>query len=191
MSATLDHLHRLYAHTDDPWNFNDSAYEQGKFIATRDALTRSTYRSALELGCGNGALAQHLVPRCARYTGLDAVERAVTAARSRMLGATFLQACYPCRLPDDSYDLVVLSEVLYFLSAADIGQLARDLTKAASGAEVICTTFMGDTGQALQGADALALFRTAMKSHLDLETVVDAGRYRIDRGALSEVHSRD
>lgn len=187
MSATLDHLHRLYAHTDDPWNFNDSAYEQGKFIATRDALTRSTYRSALELGCGNGALAQHLAPRCALYTGLDAVERAVTAARNRVPGARFLHACYPCRFPDGGYDFVILSEVLYFLSPQDIGQLARDLTETAPGAEVICTTFLGDTEQALQGTEALELFRSAMQAHLVIETVVDTGRYRIDRGTLSEV----
>ena len=184
MNATLEHLHRLYAHTDDPWNFANSAYEQGKFIATRDALTRTTYRSALEIGCGNGALAQHLAPVCQRYTGIDAVERAIVAARKRVPASAFHLGCYPCPLPGTGFDLVILSEVLYFLTPDTIAQLARDITRCAPDAEVLCITFLGDTEQSLQGIEALELFKVGVQPHLALKPVADTGRYRIDRGMM-------
>ncbi len=184
MTRTLRHLHRLYADTDDPWDFDRSPYEQGKFVATREALTRPWYRAALEIGCGNGALARHLAPLCDRYTGIDAVEKAVIAARKKTPSARFVAACYPCRLPDDDFDLIILSEILYFLTPDAIARLGRDLADRAVGAEVLCVTFLGDTGEALQGAEALELFRVATRARLDLELVVDAGGYRIDRGLL-------
>lgn len=184
MTVTLDHLNRLYAHTDDPWNFANSDYERQKFVATRNALRRERYTSALELGCGNGMLASYIVPRCRRYTGVDAVERAVEAARARVPHGDFVQACYPCRLPGEDYDLVILSEVLYFLSSDDIAQLTRDLAEVAPRAEVICTTYLGETEQVLQGIDALEAFRAGMRGRLDLEQTVDNGTYRIDRGTM-------
>ena len=184
MNATLDHLHRLYAHTDDPWYFENSAYEQGKFIATRDALTRDRYRAGLEIGCGNGALARHLAPRCAHYTGLDVVERAVNAARRKVPEAKFVVGSYPCPLPGDDFDLVILSEFLYFLTPADITTLCRDITDCAPRAEILCITFLGDTEQALQGTEALGLFSAGMRGHLDLEPVANTERYRIDRGVM-------
>lgn len=185
MTDTLNHLQRLYAHTDDPWNFEGSSYEQAKFIATRNALTHHHYEAALELGCGNGALARHLAPLCARYTGIDAIERAVIAARNAVPEARFIRDCYPCRLPDDGFDLVILSEVLYFLTLGDITQLARDLKDAAPRAEILCITWLGDTEQTLQGVEALNLFKQATKTHLELTPVVDTGIYRIDRGILN------
>ncbi len=182
MNSTLNHLNRLYAHTDDPWNFDHSPYEQAKFIATRNALMRAQYACALEIGCGNGALAAHIAPLCAHYTGIDAVERAVHAARGKVPTAQFDVGCYPCPLPDKDYDLVILSEILYFLTPGAIAQLARVIAERAPRAEVICTTYLGDTEQALQGAEALTLFRKAMRPHLDLVRVVDTGTYRIDHG---------
>lgn len=182
MTAVLDHLHRLYAHTDDPWNFDGSPYEQAKFTATRNALMREHYTSALEIGCGNGALATHIAPLCECYTGIDAVERAVIAARDKVPTARFSLGCYPCRLPGKDHDLVVLSEILYFLTPDAIAQLARDIAESAPCAEVICTTYLGDTEQALQGTQALTLFQQATQPHLDLVNVVDDHAYRIDRG---------
>ena len=184
MNATLDHLHQLYANTDDPWDFARSTYEQQKFIATRNALTHQSYGNALELGCGNGALARHLAPLCARYTGLDAVERAVMAARSLVPSATFIRACYPCPLPGDGYDLIILSEVLYFMTPDAIAHLARDLARVAPRAEILCTTFLGDTELPLQGGQSLDVFRAAVNPYLDLKVVADTGRYRIDRGTM-------
>ncbi|MCF7700760.1 SAM-dependent methyltransferase [Loktanella sp. M215] len=180
MSSVLDHLETLYADTDDPWHFATSPYEQAKFRATRKALTRDRYRSALEIGCGNGALARHLAPLCDTYTGIDAIERAVIAARRDVPHARFLQEVYPCALPVAAPDLIVLSEVLYFLTPQTIARLACDLVAIAPGAEILCVTYLGETAQALQGVDALAAFHAV----LPLRRIVDTGTYRIDRGVV-------
>ncbi|MCF7701719.1 SAM-dependent methyltransferase [Loktanella sp. M215] len=184
MSSVLDHLETLYADTDDPWHFATSPYEQAKFRATRKALTRDRYRSALEIGCGNGALAHHLALLCDSYTGIDAVSRAVIAAQNRVPDAHFLQAVYPCPLPAANYDLIILSEVLYFLTPDAIRQLARDLVDLAPGAELICVTYLGDTAQALQGRDTLTVFQSALPEGTILKSVADTGAYSIDRGEI-------
>ncbi len=185
MVSVIDHLHDLYAHTDDPWHFATSPYEQAKFRATRGALGRDRYAAALEIGCGNGSLAQHLAPVCDSYTGMDAVEKAVAAARIRVPAATFVQGIYPCPLPVDRPDLVILSEVLYFLTPDVIRHLASDLIDRATGAEVLCVSYLGDTAQGLQGIEALTVLQTALHGHLHFTTVVDADGYRIDRGTIN------
>ncbi len=184
MSDVLAHLHHLYAETDDPWNFAHSPYEQAKFTATRDALCCDHYRAALEIGCGNGALAHHLAPLCDSYTGIDAVSRAVFAARDRVPNAHFIQTVYPCPLPTANYDLIILSEVLYFLTPDAIRQLACDLVDVAPGAELICVTYLGDTAQALQGRETVTLFQSGFPEGTILKPVADNGTYRIDRGEI-------
>lgn len=179
--ASMDHLHGLYAGTDDPWGFESSPYEQEKFTATRRALSRSGYRAAFELGCGNGQLARHLVATAARYTGMDAVETALAAARKTVPAGIFLKGYYPCPLPDDSFDLVVLSEILYFLDHTTIRLLAADIAGRWPAAEILCVTYLGPSGHDLQGAEAVSAFIPALQTHRFTQVARTEG-YRIDRG---------
>ncbi|MCQ0969587.1 nodulation S family protein [Paracoccus sp. TK19116] len=180
MSVPLTELQRLYAGTDDPWDF-DGVYEQAKFAATADALSRDAYDAGFEIGCGNGALAQHLAPRCGRYVGMDAVERAIEAARRRVPEASFIRDLYPCPLPNEEFDLIVLSEFLYFLGAETIRDLAADIEGRWPTAELILVTYLGDTAHSLQGEETLAIFTDAATGHR-FEPVRQETRYRIDRG---------
>ena len=138
MGVGRNDLNALYADTPDPWNFEHSDYEQAKFAATRAALTRSRYTSAFELGCGNGQLARHLAPLCESYTGMDAVAIAVETARRAVPKARFIQDFYPCPLPDEDFDLLILSEILYFLDPATLRSLAKEIAASWPRAEVIC-----------------------------------------------------
>lgn len=181
MGVGLDHLRGLYAETSDPWGFADSPYEQSKFAATRAALAQSGYRSAFELGCGNGELARHLSDICARYTGMDAVATALRAARMRVPEARFIQGFYPGPLPEGDFDLIILSEVLYFLDPEGLAKLAGDITARWPGAEVLCVTWLGDTGNPLQGTEALRVFTDALQGHR-FTRLAETPAYRIDRG---------
>ena len=186
MSAvTQSHLDWLYARGDDPWSYRRSDYEAGKFAATLAALPRDRYGWGLELGCGNGELARRLAPRCATYTGLDAVGRALGAARMAVPGARFVEGLLPCPLPEppDAAEptLIVLSEVLYFLDRPGIAAVAADLDACHPDADLLCVTWRGPSGYALDGDESLELF---------LETIRLGGRsvitprietlYRID-----------
>ncbi|QPM89646.1 SAM-dependent methyltransferase [Pseudooceanicola algae] len=181
MGVGRDHLHGLYADTTDPWNFRQSEYEQAKFAATRRALSRRHYAHAFELGCGNGQLARHLVDFCDNYTGLDAVATAIEAARESVPKAAFLRDYYPCPLPEGSFDLLILSEILYFLDHDSLRKLASDIQSAWPQAEILCVNWLGDTDHDLQGQEALTVLTTALRTH-DFSCVDQTDGYRIDRG---------
>ncbi len=181
MSVTLSELEGKYRGSADPWQFRTSPYEQEKFAATRAALARRRYASAVELGCGNGALAEHLAPLCDDYIGIDAVARAVAAARQAVPEARFLRRLLPCALPGGDHDLIVLSEILYFLGAEDIRRLAAQISGGWPRAEILCVTWLGDTGHALQGEEALNIFCRAMGPEARFATLRRTSGYRIDR----------
>ncbi len=178
MSVAQGHLDALYAQGDDPWDFRSSPYERAKFAATVAALPRARYGSALELGCGNGELARRLAPRCDAYVGLDAVATALEAAREAVPGGRFVPGYLPCDLPEGEHGLVVLSEILYFLDADGIASTIRQIDRRWPGADVVCVTWRGPSGNPLEGEAALALAlactdRRASPARLE-------ARYRID-----------
>ena len=60
------------------------------------------------------------------------------------------------------------------------GEIAQ-LRAAWPRAEVICVTYLGETGHELQGREALEIFTAALETHV-FEPVTRAEGYRIDRG---------
>lgn len=180
-AISLNHLTALYATGDDPWNFRTSSYERKKFLATCEALPRKQYCSALELGCGNGELASHLAPRCAQYTGVDAVETALQAARRAVPKGYFLKSFLPASLPNGDYDLIVLSEILYFLDRPGLSTLARQIDRRWTAADIICVTWLGPSGNALQGEEAFSLYACASERRFVCKRATP--EYRIDLAA--------
>lgn len=181
MGVGRDYLHALYSDTSDPWDFEHSDYEQAKFAATRAALSRPRYTWAFELGCGNGQLARHLMEVCNRYTGMDAVAIAIEAARKAVPNATFIHDFYPCPLPQDDFDLLILSEILYFLDHDSLCKLASDIAVVWPHAEVLCVSWLGETDHDLQGEAAIAIFTEALETY-NFNCVKQTDGYRIDRG---------
>ncbi|RYH01348.1 methyltransferase domain-containing protein [Salipiger sp. IMCC34102] len=166
-AADLAHLRGLYAGTDDPWDFRASPYEAKRFAAVAEALPRESYAAALELGCGNGELARRIAPRCGSYTGLDAVPAALEAARKAVPAGCFVEGFLPCALPappqDSGYDLILLSEILYFMGPAGIAEISQMLDRDHPAADVISVTWRGATGHALSGDEALIAFADASR----------------------------
>ena len=179
--VSRERLDAIYSGSSDPWGFAHSRYEQAKFAQTRKALNRPRYRSAFELGCGNGQLARWLEDRCDRYTGMDAVEAAIDAARTSVPSGMFLKGFYPCPLPDDSFDLLILSEILYFLDHAGLSSLASHIARNWCLADVLCVTWLGPTEHELQGPDSINLFVSFLDTH-DFKLVTQTDDYRVDRG---------
>ncbi len=62
----------IYTRAIDPWGFRTSPYERGKYEATIGILPRTTYRSALEVGCSIGVFTRMLAERCDAVLALDA-----------------------------------------------------------------------------------------------------------------------
>ena len=179
MFADIAYLRGLYAVTDDPWNCRTSPYEEAKYTATLKALPRPRYAYALELGCGNGELARRIARRCAAYTGLDAVDVALQAARGALPRGRFVQGFLPCDLPNGYYDLIVLSEILYFLDAAGIEAIATQIDARWPNADVVVVNWCKPSGKALEGEEACAFYKAATKRTHDLVTRTQVD-FRID-----------
>ena len=106
----------LYAESSDPWHLAERAYEQRKFELTVASLPRARYADAFEPACSIGVLTERLALRCDRVLAsdpaapLDEARRRVPAP-----GVTFERGGVPQDWPDASFDLIVLSEILYYL----------------------------------------------------------------------------
>src|SRR5205807_3027799 len=88
------------------------------------ACGRGPFECAIELGSSIGVFSALLAPRCHRLVTIDASPTAVASARERMAGDSHVDTILgpiPEAIPDLDYDLVVASEILYYLTPPDLG----------------------------------------------------------------------
>lgn len=117
---TLDrrYFEELYATSPDPWDFATSGYEAAKYTRTVAALEGRRYGRVLELGCSIGVLTALLAPWCDELVAIEPVAAARRQARERTAGLPHVEVrdgAAPDALPPGPWDLVVASEVLYYL----------------------------------------------------------------------------
>lgn len=115
----------VYRASEDPWDFESSPYEREKYAATLAALPRPTYAEAFEIGCSLGVLTAQLAPRCGRLLAVDVTEAPLAKARQRCASlpqVEFQLLRVPDEYPPQSFDLVLVSEVGYYWSAADLAK---------------------------------------------------------------------
>lgn len=171
LARRYDHgfFEKLYTEHDDPWAVLTSDYEQDKFDATLGALQRDTYSNALELGCSIGALTRRLAPRCKALTAVDTSPAALRRARLHCPDAhvSFVQAHLPDGDWHGPYDLVVLSEVLYYFPVPALVRLADRLSHVVTRhTEVISVHWTGDTDYPLSGDRATELFQSLLRAQV-------------------------
>lgn len=113
----------LYERDDDPWGFDRAFYERRKYDMTLAALPDPSYRRAVEPGCANGALTERLARRCSSMVAFDMIEPAVVRARQRLRhqpGVDVRVESFPDYWPDGTVDLVVWSEIAYYLTDSGV-----------------------------------------------------------------------
>jgi SAM-dependent methyltransferase len=125
------YFEELYAGDPDPWDFETSAYEAAKYGETIAALD-PPYASILEVGCSIGVLTARLRPLTARLLGIDVSEAALARARARVPDASFERREIPEAWPDGRFELVVCSEVLYYLDEPALDEAAGLIEQTAS-----------------------------------------------------------
>lgn len=120
----------MYQTNRDPWNFETRPYEREKYAATLAALPRARHAQALEIGCSLGVLTAQLAPRCGRLLAVDVSEAALTRARVRCAGLPQVDIRLlrvPEEFPTQQFDLIMLSEVGYYWSPADLARAAGQI----------------------------------------------------------------
>jgi len=138
--TALDDLHRAEP---DPWGVDERWYEQRKRDLTLAMLPRRAFARGLEVGCSTGALAAGLAGRCGDLLAVDSSPAAVERARHRLgdldhVRVEVLQV--PHEWPSGPFDLVVVSEMAYFLSPRELRDLVDRVRRSLTpdGVVVLC-----------------------------------------------------
>ncbi|MCU1689785.1 MAG: LmbE family protein [Jatrophihabitantaceae bacterium] len=129
MTLPQDYFADMYERNPDPWGISGGWYEQRKRAVVMAALPRQRFRRVFEPGCANGELTTLLAQRADELVAWDAVERAVLACRAAVdeqpgTGAVTVEvASVPDQWPGGTFDLIVLSELGYYLAEDDLARL--------------------------------------------------------------------
>lgn len=172
----------VYADSSDPWNFETSPYENAKYRATIDALDRRRFASAFEIGCSVGVLTAMLAAQCERLLSIDINERALATARERcahLPNVRFAQMMFPLETPAERFDAVIVSEVAYYWSDADLARAIDAIAGAARGGIVELVHFLPRVNDYLRDGDAVHAAFLA-DSRFQPVHARRADRYRID-----------
>jgi hypothetical protein len=126
MSLPPDYFARQYAGSPDPWGFRTRWYEQRKRDVTLACLPRPSYRSGFEPGCSIGVLSTALAGRCERLLVADVEGSALATCRAELIGVDHVEV-HQMRVPDEwpvgEFDLVVVSELGYYLDSSSLAVL--------------------------------------------------------------------
>jgi predicted TPR repeat methyltransferase len=162
-SIPPDYFEALYDGGRDPWQFATSAYEREKYQTTLSAIGPARIGRAWEVGCSIGVFTQALAAQCDSLLAVDVADSALAQARDRCAGLAQvdLQRMYiPDEWPDRRFDLIVFSEVLYYLAPADIRAAAwRSLLSLSPGGRIVLVHWTGETDYPVTGDEAAQLFR--------------------------------
>jgi SAM-dependent methyltransferase len=181
-STSRAYFEDMYGDSDDPWEFETSAYEQRKYAITMDSLPKPRYRRAFEPGCSIGVLTALLAQRCDRLVASDIIPAALSAANRRLGGASHValeEVVIPHEWPMGRFDLVVLSEIAYYFDQEDLALVLRRIVDSTgAGAHVIGVHWRGETNYPLSGDRAHELIDEAaglarLVHHLEDEFVLD------------------
>ncbi len=178
-----EYFEELYAGSNDPWEFASSEYERRKYEQTLEALQEQRFERALEVGASIGVFTAMLAPYCDDLLAVDTSERAVALARERLSGQSNVrieQRTLPEEMPDGPFDLIVASEVLYYLPQGTmLGTLQRFEDELAPGGALLTVHWRKETRTyPLQGDEVHELLKenTALTN---VETIVEP-EYRLD-----------
>ncbi len=183
--ATLppEYFEQKYQADIDPWHFRTSEYEREKYQATLGALTKMKYETALEVGCSIGVLTKLISQRCERLLAVDASSTAIAAAKSAGdSNVNFRVATLPAEFPEGQFDLIVLSEILYYFVKPDLERVAQScIGSILQGGEIVVCHWLGETDYPLSGLEASDLFSDNIKRAMPIRAILHNAVYRLER----------
>ncbi|MEU0135726.1 class I SAM-dependent methyltransferase [Streptomyces sp. NPDC006296] len=135
MSTPPSYFEDMYRTVSDPWHLTERWYERRKYDLTLAALPRPRYRRAFEPACSVGELTSRLAERCDSVVACDRVRSATDTAAHRNRAQPHVEIRHltlPGQWPEGTFDLIVLSELLYYFDHAELTDL---LNRAVSALE--------------------------------------------------------
>ncbi|MET1025064.1 MAG: class I SAM-dependent methyltransferase [Pseudoxanthomonas sp.] len=117
----------------DPFGYRSRWYEARKRQVLLATLPRPRFARAWELGCSNGELTAALSSRCASLLATDISANAVRLARERthgLAGVHVQRMSHPAQWPTGNFELIVMSEVGYYMTPAALADTVDRLRDA-------------------------------------------------------------
>jgi cyclopropane fatty-acyl-phospholipid synthase-like methyltransferase len=174
----------LYARDPDPWSFETSAYEARKYEMSLAALPSQPFQAALELGCSIGVLTRMLALRCEALLATDGSAVALEHARRRCADlprVRFRKLRIPDEWPEGDFDLIVLSEILYFLEPSDIRRSAARVRESLrTRGAVLVVNYLGEMDNPTTGEQAAEIFLAGCAPRLRPASQLREPGWRLD-----------
>ena len=143
----------------DPWELETSNWEQERYARLLAMLDQPRYGRVLEIGCGAGTFTRRLAGLADKVLALDVSSEAIAKARAAQSDLKQVEfrvgniMDYNLR-EEEPWDLVVMSETVYFLgwlySFFDVSWLAAEMFEATrSGGQMLLANTQFETGEPL------------------------------------------
>lgn len=182
--ADPGYFEQLYVADPDPWRFATSDYERQKYAATVEAVPQGRSARVFEVGCSIGVLTRQLAANCDEMLAVDVSQTALEQAEERcedLPWVNFEKMDVRTEWPDGRFDLILFSEVLYYLGLEGIQQAARrSLESLYPHGAIMLVNWHGPTDGACSGDEAAELFIAACRPRLAPTRQERAEKYRLD-----------
>lgn len=134
----------MYAAGDDPWGFDSSWYEERKRALTLASLPERRLGRVLEIGPGTGLLTVALAERADEVLAIDVSAQALERVEDRLRSAGLADHVELRRghvaydWPEGEFDIILVSEVGYFLSSSECDVLLASARDHLSASGTLC-----------------------------------------------------
>ncbi|GAA2298965.1 nodulation S family protein [Streptomyces kunmingensis] len=192
MSTPPSYFEDMYRDASDPWHLAERWYERRKYDLTLAALPRPRYRRAFEPACSVGELTLRLAGRCDTVLACDRVRSAVDTAahRTRELeNVEVRRLTLPEQWPAGTFDLIVLSELLYYFDTAELTVLLERAVDALEpGGTLVSVHWNHPVAEHLRTGDELAGILASLPGlapeceHREADFVLQTFGRRLDDG---------
>lgn len=183
-SLPPEYFEGMYAGDPDPWGFETSPYEQAKYDFTIAALGDRRYARGLEIGCANGVLSRRLAGRAEALLAVDVSETALARAKRRcadLAAVRVKRMAFPRDAPDETFDLVVCSEVAYYWSDADLAAAGAWLRRGlVPGGDLLMVHWTGETDYPQTADAAMEGLALPLDGLMDVRLAQRTADYRLD-----------
>lgn len=133
MTVSMSYFDSLYADSEDPWDYRHRWYEARKRDLTLAMLPHQRYAQGYEPGCSTGELSRRLADRCDRLLVSDGNASAVATASERLADQGHVEVRHlllPGAWPQGTFDLIVISEIGYYLGTDGLDTLLSQAQRA-------------------------------------------------------------
>jgi len=133
--GSKEYFNKLYAMSEEPWGISFRASQQYRYRVCIRFLKEfsKNYKSALDIGCSQGQFTILLKNIVSKTTAVDTSEEAIQRAKDKYAdykNIKFEVGELPLlKYGDDSFDLVIALEVLYYLRKEERNKALKEIKR--------------------------------------------------------------